>query len=171
MATFIHMEYTYYIGLGGNFNTTFRCMKKVLLYMENLKETIIINVSPVYKTPAWGNTNQAPFLNCCLVIKSSLAPTIFINECQRIEKDLGKTKVEHWGPRNIDIDILLIDNLIINLPSLCVPHKHLHERLFVLLPLSIIAPHIVHPVIKKNIKFLLRKLPNNYEILKTDFVL
>ena len=89
---------------------------------------------------------------------TSLPPEELLNIIKGIEKELGREKGEKWGPRIIDIDILFYGEKIINSPSLTIPHPYLHERAFVLIPLTEIAPEFAHPVLKKKVKELKEKV-------------
>lgn len=111
-------------------------------------------VSPVYETDAWGFEDQPAFLNQVIHIKTSLSPQALLNRIKRIEKDLGRKKSFRWGPRLIDIDILFFADYIIESASLTIPHKELHKRAFVLVPLADIAPDFVHPVFNQTVSAL-----------------
>lgn len=111
-------------------------------------------VSPVYETDAWGFEDQPAFLNQVIHIKTSLTPQALLRRIKRIEKDLGRKKSFRWGPRLIDIDILFFADYIIESASLTIPHKELHKRAFVLVPLADIAPDFVHPVFNQTVSAL-----------------
>ncbi|HQN68578.1 MAG TPA: 2-amino-4-hydroxy-6-hydroxymethyldihydropteridine diphosphokinase [Anaerolineaceae bacterium] len=111
-------------------------------------------VSPVYETNAWGFEDQPAFLNQVIHIKTSLTPQALLRRIKRIEKDLGRKKSFRWGPRLIDIDILFFADYIIESASLTIPHKELHKRAFVLVPLADIAPDFVHPVFNQTVSAL-----------------
>ena len=111
-------------------------------------------VSPVYETDAWGFEDQPAFLNQVIHIKTSLSSQALLKRIKRIEKDLGRKKSFRWGPRLIDIDILFFSNHVIESASLTIPHKELHKRTFVLVPLADIAPDFVHPVFNQTVSAL-----------------
>jgi len=115
----------------------------------------ILNQSSIYLTKAWGNTHQPDFLNQVIQIKTSLTPDKLLEAILTIELEIGRVRIEKWGPRIIDIDILFYNDLRIESPALTIPHPALHERRFTLVPLAEIAPAFVHPVFKKNIVELL----------------
>ena len=117
----------------------------------------LLALSKVVETPAWGKTDQPDFLNQVVKLETSLSPQELLNLNLGIEKQLGRNRVEKWGPRSIDIDILFYDNEIIDEPGLQIPHPWMHERLFVLEPMCEIAPDFVHPVLNKTIAVLLEK--------------
>jgi 2-amino-4-hydroxy-6-hydroxymethyldihydropteridine diphosphokinase len=108
-------------------------------------------VSKYYETSAWGNTEQADFLNIALALKTTMNPQAVLDQIMEIEQSMGRIRAEKWAERTIDIDILLFDDLVINTETLTVPHPHLHERNFVLIPLMEIAPEIIHPVLNEPI--------------------
>jgi 2-amino-4-hydroxy-6-hydroxymethyldihydropteridine diphosphokinase len=126
----------------------------------------IITQSSVYKTAAWGNTDQPDFYNQALEIQAYKTPQETLDTVLDIEKAMGRTRKTQWGSRLIDIDILLWDNEIIDRPTLSVPHPHLHHRRFVLIPLAEIAPEIIHPTLRKSITQLLLQCTDNLAVEK-----
>ena len=108
----------------------------------------ISRLSSIYETAAWGKTDQPSFLNQALEMETALEPDALMKELLVIEEKLGRRRTEKYGSRTIDIDILLFNDAIIDLPGLCIPHPRMAERRFVLLPLSEIAPDKIHPVHK-----------------------
>ena len=119
--------------------------------------------SSVYETAAWGKTDQADFLNQVLEFESELQPEEILQLNQEIEKEAGRNRKEKWGARELDIDILFYDNLVLNLPDLVVPHPQLHNRRFTLMPLAEIASYFEHPVFKKTVGELLKNCPDKLE--------
>src|SRR6476620_2666671 len=111
----------------------------------------LLNISSVYETAAWGNTEQSHFLNQVLELETSLQPEQLLALIHQIEKEAGRVRSEHGGPRELDIDILFFGNHLVNLPELAVPHPQLHLRRFTLLPLAEIAPDLMHPTLHKTI--------------------
>lgn len=107
-------------------------------------------VSSYYETAAWGNTEQAAFLNVVVSMNTAYDAAKILAEISKIEQEIGRTRTIHWGPRLIDIDILYVGQQVISQPDLIVPHPRLHLRNFVLQPLKEIAPNFVHPVLKMN---------------------
>lgn len=129
-----------YLGLGANLGDKKKNLYAALEQIKKIPGVKILRVSSFYETAAWGVTNQPNFINAAVKISAELSPLALLDELQRIEKNLGRVRKEHWGARTIDIDILLIDGLQINSERLTVPHKFLYERDFVLVPLSEILP-------------------------------
>lgn len=103
----------------------------------------LVAVSPLYLTPPWGKTDQPPFLNAAARIETTLSPRALLNAIFDVERDLGRQRTERWGPRTIDIDILLYDAVDINEPWLHVPHPRLTERAFALTPLIDVMPDAI----------------------------
>jgi 2-amino-4-hydroxy-6-hydroxymethyldihydropteridine diphosphokinase len=95
-----------------------------------------------YRTPPWGITNQPPFFNAVIAVSTTLAPHTLLTRAQACERALGRDRAgeQHWGPRTIDLDILAYDDVVLNDATLTLPHPHLFERAFVLVPLAEIAP-------------------------------
>jgi 2-amino-4-hydroxy-6-hydroxymethyldihydropteridine diphosphokinase len=115
----------------------------------------IIKRSAVYKTAAWGKTDQPDFYNQVIQLSTALNGPELLEKILAIEKDLGRVREEKWGSRTIDIDILLMGDDHIDSPDLKVPHPGIPERKFTLVPLAEIAPHFLHPVLHKTISALL----------------
>jgi 2-amino-4-hydroxy-6-hydroxymethyldihydropteridine diphosphokinase len=115
----------------------------------------ILAQSPVYETQPWGLTDQPAFLNMVIKGETDLAPLALLAYLKNLEVKLGRQPGVRWGPRLIDIDILFYDELILVTQELTIPHPRLHERAFVLVPLSDLEPDLVHPVLGKPVSRLL----------------
>lgn len=144
---------------------------------ENLRETIarigqqagtVLKASSVYRTAAWGKTDQPDFLNQVIGLSTTLAPEELLERTLSIEQSLGRVRKEKWSMRTIDIDILLFNDQVINSPRLSLPHPELANRRFVLVPLNEIAPDHIHPVLKKTIRELLIECPDQLEVKKYE---
>jgi len=128
----------------------------------------IVKTSSLYETAAWGNTEQPSFLNQALEIRTSLTAVQLIRSILKVEKKMGRTRQEKYGPRLIDIDILLFNNDIHNLKFLKVPHPEMQNRRFALLPLQEIAPGIIHPVLNKSITALLDECKDELKVKRIN---
>jgi len=124
----------------------------------------IITTSAVYKTAPWGNTHQPDFFNQVIEINSTLTPEELLEGILDIEKRLGRKREVKWGPRIIDIDILLWGARSIKTPNLTIPHPELPNRRFTLLPLTEIAPHFIHPLEHKTMLLLLEACPDRLNV-------
>ena len=155
---------TVYIQLGSNIGERKSYIAKS---MEQIEENIgkIIIESSIFETIPWGNENQNNFLNSVIKINTTLDAFRVLKKSQEIENNLGRERVEKWGERTIDIDILFYNNEIINTTKLNIPHPFIQKRKFVLVPLSEIAPNYIHPTLKKNISTLLSECKDNQKVL------
>jgi 2-amino-4-hydroxy-6-hydroxymethyldihydropteridine diphosphokinase len=128
----------------------------------------VVAVSSLYETEPVEFTEQAWFLNCAVALETGKTPRQLMTAILRIEEEMGRRRVQKKGPRSIDIDILLFDNVILNeiidSPELTIPHPAVHQRRFVLEPLAEIAPEVLHPVLKKTILELRDALPAGQEV-------
>jgi 2-amino-4-hydroxy-6-hydroxymethyldihydropteridine diphosphokinase len=126
----------------------------------------LTHLSALYETAAWGHTDQPAFLNQAVALSSMLDAHSLLNAMLDIEQVLGRERHERWGPRVIDIDLLLYGNAVIDTPTLQVPHPRLPLRRFALLPLAEIAGHVVHPILHKKISELLAECPDQLAVKK-----
>jgi 2-amino-4-hydroxy-6-hydroxymethyldihydropteridine diphosphokinase len=144
-----------YISLGSNLGNRLAHLKQALRRLEESGELSISKTSPVYETQPVGPRNQSWFLNLVVEVQTYLDPHSLLEYLSSIENQIGRKREESWGPRKIDLDILLYDNQTVSSDRLTIPHPRMQERKFVLLPLSDIAPHALHPVLGKSVKGLL----------------
>ncbi|WP_282779791.1 2-amino-4-hydroxy-6-hydroxymethyldihydropteridine diphosphokinase [Phaeodactylibacter xiamenensis] len=137
-------------------------LRNLKLAASALKETVgpILHFSRIFETAAWGVRDQPDFLNQALELETALDPIGLLNTVLEIELDMGRVRIQKWGQRLIDIDILYYGDIIWESDQLTLPHPHLHERNFVLAPLLDIAPDFVHPRLKKTTREL-RSLCND----------
>ena len=115
----------------------------------------VLEESPVYETLPWGVTDQPAFLNMVLCGRTFLTPQALLAYLKELEIRLGRLPSKRYGPRKIDIDILFHGDLILETPALTIPHPHLQERAFVLVPLADLAPELIHPVLGKSVRLML----------------
>lgn len=129
-----------YLSLGSNIGDRLDYLTQATKLLNEHPDITVVKISSVYETAAWGLEDQADFYNIVLEIETSLSPKALLGASQGIESALDRTRVIHWGPRTIDIDILLYEDVEIREESLTIPHKYLFERPFVTIPLAEIAP-------------------------------
>jgi 2-amino-4-hydroxy-6-hydroxymethyldihydropteridine diphosphokinase len=129
-----------YLGLGSNQKSPERQLRNAIYALRALEFTAVTKVSSFYWTKAWGYRNQQNFCNAVVEINTRLSPTQLLAACQNVESYLGRVRKKRWGPRVIDVDILLYGNKKIHKKNLIIPHPHILSRDFVLLPLKEINP-------------------------------
>lgn len=158
-----------YLGLGTNLGDKKQNLNRAV-HQISLEVGCVLNVSSIYQSKPWGFDSENDFLNAILLVQTGLTPLDLLEKTQQIERKLGRlSKIKKgYSDRLIDIDILLYDNQVINLPQLIIPHKLLHKRDFVLMPLAELAPELVHPVLEKTMKELSEQVVNTTTILKDD---
>lgn len=132
-----------FIGLGGNLGDPRAAMRAALEALDQEPSTRVTRVSSLYRTAPWGRTDQPDFLNAVAELRTRLEPRALLELCLSAEAALHRVRRERWGPRSIDLDILLFDDLRIDEDGLRVPHPRMLERAFVLVPLAEIAPDLV----------------------------
>lgn len=135
------------IGLGANLGDAAQTLRGAFEAMAALPLTTLRARSQLYSTPAWGNEDQPAFVNAAAVLETGLEATALLDALLGIEHEFGRVRdaAVHWGPRTLDLDLLLYGDAVIDLPQLRVPHPYLHERGFALMPLAEIAPEAVIP--------------------------
>lgn len=136
-----------FVGLGGNIGDVANTLMEAIWAIEALPQTSVRSQSDLYRSPPWGRTDQDHFINAVVELQTRLAPMILLDCLIGIEEKFGRVRSanERWGPRTLDLDLLLFGEQIIQSPGLCIPHPHLHERGFVLVPLAQIAPNLDVP--------------------------
>ena len=156
---------TIYLLLGSNMGNS---EKLLLLAEKEIKKYIgkVIRKSSLYKTAAWGNTNQPFFLNQVLIISSTYTAEKTIEKILQIEHDMGRVRTEKNAPRLIDIDILFFNKDIVQTNKLNIPHIAIQNRRFVLVPLNELSPNFIHPVLQKTIHQLLLICPDKLAVEK-----
>ena len=150
-----------YLQLGSNIGDREQQLKFAI---SEIKERLgnVTNYSKVYETSPWRVDGQSNYLNQVLEVKTKLDAEIVLSIALEIEDDIGRKRIEKWGERLIDIDIIFYNNEIIERANLCIPHKYMHERRFVLIPLNEIARNFLHPKYNKTVAELLLEC-NDFE--------
>ena len=120
-------------------------VNKALACLASQPDMVLGDISGLYVTPAWGYTDQPDFVNAVCRLDTHLSPGDLLSRLKRIEAGLGRRGRFRWGPREIDLDILLYGDKVLDQAGLRIPHPMLHRRAFVLIPLAEIAPHLIHP--------------------------
>jgi 2-amino-4-hydroxy-6-hydroxymethyldihydropteridine diphosphokinase len=128
------------LGLGGNIGDPRTAMAAAVDLLRAHESIELAAVSGLYATPPWGKTDQPEFLNAAIRIETTLEPLALLDEILAVERRLGRERTERWGPRTVDIDILLFGNRAIEEPGLRIPHPRLPERAFALAPLVEVLP-------------------------------
>ena len=161
-----------YLGLGSNVDDRELFINSAIEQIDDNNKCDIIEVSSFYETRPYGITDQGNFVNAVCLISTSLEPIKLFRMIKLIEEQVGRIKRERWGPREIDIDIIFYDDLIIESEELSIPHTDLTNRAFVLLPVIELNPSIIHPKTKKLLKDYLDTSKENdiLRIWKNDFV-
>jgi 2-amino-4-hydroxy-6-hydroxymethyldihydropteridine diphosphokinase len=133
------------IALGGNVGDVRATLDRAVAMLGQRPGLRVVARSSDYRTPPWGVTDQAPFVNAVIAADTTLTPQELLTRAQGVERALGRdrTHEQRWGPRPVDIDILAYDDLALDTPGLTLPHPRLFERAFVLVPLTEIAPERV----------------------------
>lgn len=124
------------LGLGGNIGDPQAAMADALRRLDGRDDCRVTEVSRLYRTPPWGKTDQADFYNCCAAVETRLAPHALLAACLDIERDMKRVRIERWGPRTIDIDILTYASITLDEDHLTIPHPRMTQRAFVLMPLA-----------------------------------
>ena len=144
-------------------------LKKLLHATRLLEEKVqITKKGAVYISKAWGNTNQQDFYNQVLLVETTLNPYELLRFSQGIEEKIGREKVEKWGPRAIDIDIIFYDSKVIYSPTFQLPHAYMCERNFVLTPLAELETTWIHPLKEMGIPMLLKNCTDKSEVKRLE---
>lgn len=134
-----------YVGLGSNLEDPVLQLQAAFEALARIDGTTALRRSRLYRTPPWGRTDQPDFVNAVAEMRTGLAPEALLLELQRIERGAGRARRERWGPRVLDLDLLVHGDTRRETAALTLPHPHLHERAFVLLPLRDLAPELEIP--------------------------
>jgi 2-amino-4-hydroxy-6-hydroxymethyldihydropteridine diphosphokinase len=153
-----------YVSFGSNLRNRLQNIKRGLQLVSRNRSITITKKSSLYETEPVGYENQGWFLNGVIEIETNVSPHKLLSLLKKVERIMGRKRRIRWGPREIDLDILLYNQRCIDTPGLIIPHPRMHERGFVLVPLVEIAPQVIHPIFKKSAQQLLAELADKKEI-------
>ncbi|BCP54094.1 2-amino-4-hydroxy-6-hydroxymethyldihydropteridine diphosphokinase [Kaistia sp. 32K] len=154
-----------FLGLGSNLGDRAELLRDAIAALDTAPSVRVTRISSLYETPPWGPVPQGPYLNACIGVETSLSPRALLELGLAIERDHGRERAVRWGPRTLDIDLLLYGDEAIDEDGLIVPHPRMAERAFVLVPLAEIAPELT--IGGKTVATLLEGLDAS-DIRKTD---
>ena len=142
---------TGYLGFGTNLGDRKKNLDRAIISLDSRPDLTILRTSGIYETEPWGMTDQPNFLNMVAEIATSISSGELLERVKKLEQDMGREDGPRFGPRLIDVDILMLEDQVVNQPDLQIPHASLHLRAFVLVPLTELAPDLVHPVLGETI--------------------
>lgn len=157
-----------YIGFGSNIGDRLVHIQKAIHALSETEGITLEKISSVYKTDPVGYEAQAQFLNGVVAIQTHLPPLSLLHTLKNIETAIGRQHRIRWGPREIDLDILIYGDMCLQTEKLVIPHPEMHLRRFVLAPLAEIAPDVVHPVFQETVQTLLEHLEDDKSVRKQD---
>ncbi|MBQ0140070.1 MAG: 2-amino-4-hydroxy-6-hydroxymethyldihydropteridine diphosphokinase [Kurthia sp.] len=147
-----------YISLGSNMGDKVESLRQAVELLHQNSSIEVTKVSSIYDTDPVGYEDQDVFMNLVVEVETTLSSEALLIVCQAIEQQLKRVRIIRWGPRTMDLDIILYGNEVIHTDNLIVPHPRMHERAFVLVPLAEIAPNVVQPVENTSITELLAQV-------------
>ena len=157
-----------YIGFGSNIGDRLAYIQSAIHTLSETEGITLQKTSSIYTTDPVGYEAQAQFLNGVAAIQTSLSPLSLLHTLKDIETTIGRKRRIRWGPREIDLDILIYGDLCVQTEKLVIPHPEMHLRGFVLVPLAEIAPDLVHPVFQESIQTLLNRLEDSKSVVKEE---
>ncbi len=157
-----------YLGIGSNLGNPVQQCRDALREISSLKNVQVLRRSSLYRTQPVGNTDQDWFVNGVLEVRTAFTAQQLLKALQWVEQALGRVRKEKWGPRTIDIDILLFGQEIVESGDLVIPHPEMHKRRFVLVPINEIAPYVIHPRYGVSMKGLLDRLEDGLAVERIE---
>jgi 2-amino-4-hydroxy-6-hydroxymethyldihydropteridine diphosphokinase len=134
-----------YVGLGSNLGDRREAIERAVELLEAVPDVAVVAISTIRETEPWGPVEQGPFLNAAAAVDTTLPPQALLAVLLEVEHALGRVRTERFGPRTVDLDLLVYGDAVVDEPGLVVPHPRLHERRFALEPLAELAPDLVVP--------------------------
>ena len=156
------------VSIGSNLGQRDQNCEQAVERLANLDATRLIARSSLFETEPEGVTDQPAFINLAVVLETEKTAAELLKGMLAIEADLGRVRTIRWGPRTIDLDLLLFGDQIITSSELTVPHPRMHERRFVLAPLAELAPEAVHPILNKTVPGLLAELASDKRVARLE---
>ena len=153
-----------YLGLGSNVGDRVGMITKAVACLDREGDIVVRRLSGMYETKPWGNEDQRDFVNAVAEVDTCLSPKELLARVKGIERELGREEGARWGPRRIDIDILLYGSEVVREEGLTIPHPNIRERAFVLAPLAEIAPDLVHPLTGRCVRGYLEEIEESGDI-------
>lgn len=161
----LELPITAYIALGANLGDRAASLRRAIEVLGSGSDVRVTRVSSFLENPAVGGPADAPpFLNAVAEVRTRLSPALLLARLLETEQAMGRVRRERWGPRTIDLDLLMYSDLVLSTDELTLPHPRLHERRFVLAPLAEIAPDLVHPTLRKSVRELLDQLKHEGDV-------
>jgi 2-amino-4-hydroxy-6-hydroxymethyldihydropteridine diphosphokinase len=159
-----------YVGVGSNLEEPLRQCRLAILNLAAIKDTRLLRTSAFYRTEPMGVSDQDAFINAVAEIRTELPPRALLEALKAIEQEMGRRESIRWGPRIIDLDLLLYGQDIVQEEDLVIPHPELHKRRFVLVPLCEISSYVIHPAFGISMQGLLMRLDkeNRYAVVKIE---
>ncbi len=157
-----------YVGIGSNLGDPVKNCRDAVRELSSLKNIQVLRRSSLYRTEPVGDTPQDWFVNGVLEIRTTFTAQQLLKALQWVEHALGRERAGKWGPRVIDLDILMFGQEIVGMEALAVPHPEFHKRRFVLVPMNEIAPYVIHPLYGVSMKGLLDRLDDKHAVDRID---
>ena len=161
--------YAAYIGFGSNIGDRLAHIQNAIHALSKTEGITLKKISSIYTTDPVGYEEQAQFLNGVAAIQTSLSPLSLLHTLKDIETAIGRKHRVRWGPREIDLDILIYGDVCVQTEKLVVPHPEMHLRGFVLVPLAELAPDLVHPIFQESIHTLLNRFEDDKTVSESGF--
>jgi 2-amino-4-hydroxy-6-hydroxymethyldihydropteridine diphosphokinase len=157
-----------YLGIGSNLGNPMQQCRDALREISSLKNVQVLRRSSLYRTQPVGNKSQDWFVNGVLEVRTTFTAMQLLKALQWVEQAMGRVRTEKWGPRMIDIDILLFGQEIVDTGDLVIPHPEMRKRRFVLVPMNEIAPYVIHPLYGVSMRGLLDRLEDELAVERIE---